>query len=291
MHSARPAWRGKKRKQRGGGFTWRSLGHQWWPAVAVVPGGGGVGGSWRFLPPSLPLFFSLFFFLFFFCSYFLSSFSGLFFFFSFLSVFPTSPLLLSLSLLFLSSFLVCFFLALSLFLCFSSFSSILLSLFFFSFVSVLSSLLFCSRSPLSCALFFYYPFVFIGKNRGGTWLGRPTIARGGTSPPFLQHVGGHGTAGQMGVLGRCLFELKGGRKVGENKGTKATFPCFLHVQGKKKTYGVIQNDTVLGLCFFLTVYEMAPFWAKRVVSSKWKWRQTYVKIQISPQFVICSIKS
>jgi hypothetical protein len=43
------------------------------------------------------------------------------------------------------------------------------------------------------------PFVFIGKNRGERKAGvatvlPPTIARGGTSPPFLQHVGGHGSA-------------------------------------------------------------------------------------------------
>jgi hypothetical protein len=54
----------------------------------------------------------------------------------------------------------------------------------------------------------------------------------------------------MSVLGQRLFELKGGRKGGENRGTKAPFPCFLHVQGKK------------------TVYETMPFWAKRVVSFK-----------------------
>jgi hypothetical protein len=53
----------------------------------------------------------------------------------------------------------------------------------------------------------------------------------------------------MDVFGRRLFELKGGRKGGENRGTKAPFPCFLHVQGKKKTYIVVQNDTILGLFF------------------------------------------
>ena len=41
--------------------------------------------------------------------------------------------------------------------------------------------------------------VFIGKNRGEIWTGRslcsrPTTARGGTSPSFLQHVGGHESA-------------------------------------------------------------------------------------------------
>ena len=98
--------------------------------------------------------------------------------------------------------------------------------------------------------------VFIGKEGRWkwveTWLGRPlccrpTIAWGGTSPLFLQHVRGHGSAEQMNVLGQRLFELKEGRKGSENRGAKAPFPCFLHVQGKK------------------TVYETAPFWAKRVV--------------------------
>jgi hypothetical protein len=64
-------------------------------------------------------------------------------------------------------------------------------------------------------------------------------------------VEGHGLAEQMGVFGRRLFELKGGRKDGENRGTKAPFPCFLHVQRKKKTYGVVQNGTVLGLFFLM----------------------------------------
>jgi hypothetical protein len=39
------------------------------------------------------------------------------------------------------------------------------------------------------------------------------------------------------------------------------------------------------------VNETTLFWAKRTVSFKWKQRQTYVKVQISPQFVICSIES
>jgi hypothetical protein len=39
------------------------------------------------------------------------------------------------------------------------------------------------------------------------------------------------------------------------------------------------------------VYETTLFWAKRAVLFKWKRRQTYVKVQISPQFMICSIES
>jgi hypothetical protein len=72
------------------------------------------------------------------------------------------------------------------------------------------------------------------------------IALGGTSPSFLQHVGGHETAEQDKVFGRRLFKGEGG---GKRRGTKAPFTCFLHVQGKKKTYIVVQNDTILGLFF------------------------------------------
>jgi len=46
---------GRNESKRGRGFFWRSLGRQWWPAVAVVPGGDGVGGS-----SSSVLFFFLF---------------------------------------------------------------------------------------------------------------------------------------------------------------------------------------------------------------------------------------
>jgi hypothetical protein len=61
-------------------------------------------------------------------------------------------------------------------------------------------------------------------------------------------VGGHGLVEQDKVFGRRLFEGEGG---GKRRGTKAPFPCFLHVQGKKKTYGVVQNDTVLGPFFLM----------------------------------------
>jgi hypothetical protein len=61
-----------------------------------------------------------------------------------------------------------------------------------------------------------------------------------------------------------------------------------------KTYGVVQKGTV---CFFLSffspvkMHEMTLFCPKRVVSFKWKLAPKYVRFQISPQFVICSIKS
>jgi hypothetical protein len=39
------------------------------------------------------------------------------------------------------------------------------------------------------------------------------------------------------------------------------------------------------------VDETTPFCSKYVVSFKRKWHQDFVNLQISPQFVICSIKS
>jgi hypothetical protein len=43
------------------------------------------------------------------------------------------------------------------------------------------------------------------------------------------------------------------------------------------------NDAVLD--------KTTPFWTKRMISFKRKWCQKHVRVQISPQFVICSIKS
>jgi hypothetical protein len=69
------------------------------------------------------------------------------------------------------------------------------------------------------------------------------------------------------VFFRRLFGSSGGREGGEKQGNKAfLFRYFLRVQGKKKGYSVVQNDSVLG--FFLTVYETVLFWPKRVVSIK-----------------------
>jgi len=92
-HHARPAWWGKRRKQRGGGSTWRSLGRQWQPAMAVVPGGGAGGSRWL----AMLFFFSL-------SPLFFVHFSASFFFFR-----PSPSLfssLLALSLLFFLLFLV-----------------------------------------------------------------------------------------------------------------------------------------------------------------------------------------
>jgi len=172
-----------------------------------------------------------------FCSVFLFlSFSLLFFFlfflplFSFFSLFFLSFLLLSIPILLLSSFsqflfvffpflFLCFFLP-SLFLCFLLFLlffCLSLSLFFVLFGPLLYSLLFYSRSPLSCAPFFFVLLpVFIGKNRGRTWLGRPlcyrpTTARGARSllfspPRGRPRVKGYTRGAMLGVFLMLLRE-------------------------------------------------------------------------------------
>jgi len=75
-----------------------------------------------------------------------------------------------------------------------SFSSLLLLFIFSFFFSFDLPPLFCSLSP-----FILVSPVFIGKKHGRERSGRPLCcrpmtARGGTSPPFLQHMGGHGSA-------------------------------------------------------------------------------------------------
>jgi len=48
-------------------------------------------------------------------------------------------------------------------------------------------------------------------------------------------VGGHESAKQDKVFGRRLFELKGGRKDGENRGTKlSSSPVFCASRGRRK---------------------------------------------------------
>jgi hypothetical protein len=78
-----------------------------------------------------------------------------------------------------------------------------------------------------------------------------------------------------------------------NRGEKIFFfPCFAR-SGEEEDPQCLQSGTISAFFFFIKwiVYETAPFWAKHAVSFKWKRRQTYVKVQISPQFVICSIES
>jgi hypothetical protein len=136
---------------------------------------------------------------------------------------------------------------------FSLFFSFVFLLFFSVFLSLLPSspflfsfglqpffFLVSRASLLSCALFFFSSSVFIGKNRGGTWLGRPLCYRPkncprNTSPPSSP------TRGKLRASGVGMF-LKREMVVTEEEKSSSS-PASL-VQGKKKTYGAIQNGTV-----------------------------------------------
>ena len=70
------------------------------------------------------------------------------------------------------------------------------------------------------------------------------------------------------------------------------FTCPLRVQGKKKTYGIVQNDTVyffLLSFFFLfssEMHETMSFLPKRAVSFKPKLAPKHVRFQISPSICV-----
>jgi len=118
--------------------------------------------------------------------------------------------------------------------------------FFFSFLSVLSP--FPSLLP-SSLLVMLSPSVFIGKI-GEREAGAATVL----SPQKLpeEHISSlfSNTWKALGKVGRHLFEREMAVERSRWKqGNKSSLPCFLHVQGKKKTYGVVQNGTVLGLFF------------------------------------------
>jgi hypothetical protein len=69
-----------------------------------------------------------------------------------------------------------------------------------------------------------------------------------TSPPFSPTRGKLWTS--KGPWSASFWVLRGGEG-GEKQGNNTFFfPYFLRVQGKKKGYSVIQNDTVLGFFLF-----------------------------------------
>jgi hypothetical protein len=136
---------------------------------------------------------------------------------------------------------------------FSSFLSVFLfflplQVFFFFFLSFgLSplSFFFCSVSSSLLLLFFLGPPVFIGKNRGGTWLGWPLCCRPkncprNTSPPSSLTRGKlRASGGGVGVF------LKREMAVIEEKKIFFFFPCFAR-PGEEGDPQCLQNDTVLG---------------------------------------------
>jgi len=205
-----------------------------------------------------------------FCFSLLSYYSSLFFFLFFFSVFSCS-----LSLPLFSSFLAIL-LSLSLSLFFCSFQSSPLCSSVLVLPSLMPPLLFC-------------PPVFIGKNRGGMWLGRPlcchpTTAWGARSLLFSPPRGRPRVRGYTsGVMVGVFLMLLRDRNRWKQRKKKSFFSPVLRIQRKKKGYSAVQNNTVLvSLSFFVwTVHETTSFWTKRAVLFKRKWRQTYVKIQIS----------
>jgi hypothetical protein len=79
----------------------------------------------------------------------------------------------------------------------------------------------------------------------------------------------------------------------ENAGDKNFFfPCLYAFRGRRKLIVPFKTKPFWAFPFlFLTVDETTLFWTKHVVSFKRKWRKKCAKVQISPQFVMCSIKS
>jgi hypothetical protein len=101
---------------------------------------------------------------------------------------------------------------------FSSFSSLLCPL---------SSIF----SPFSRPPFLFCPPVFIGKNRGGTWLGQPLCCRPSNKWKVLVCVG----------VFLMLFRR---RKSVKTWGRKSSSSPTSGIQEKKKTYGAVQNGTI-----------------------------------------------
>jgi len=128
-------------------------------------------------------------------------------------------------------------------LCFSFFFSASSSSFFCS----LSSLLLLSVfPPLS---FFRPPPIFIGKNRGGMWLGRPLCCRPkncprNTSPPSSPTRGKLRASG-----GGVSVFLKREMAVTEEEKKSSSSPAS-HVQGKKKTHSAFKTTPFWVFPFF-----------------------------------------
>jgi hypothetical protein len=112
--------------------------------------------------------------------------------------------------------------------------------FFFSFLSVLLPLPSLLPSSLLVVL---STSVFIGKigerKAGAATVLSPKNYPRNTSSPFSP------TRGKLWarLVGVFLRERWRWKEVDEKR-DKSSLPCFLHVQGKKKTYSVIQNGTV-----------------------------------------------
>jgi hypothetical protein len=174
---------------------------------------------------------------------------------------------------------------------FFSLSPLFFVLFFLSVFSAFPLLLSLFYYPLllTCfpSLFFHLfcPHVFIGKNRGGTWLGRPLCRRPSTAPPTR----GKFFFGQVGLVDVFLREKWWWKTEKE----KSSSSLASRVQGKKKTHRAVQNGIVWVFSFFFREQCMkrSGFGQNAPFHLKGKRRQKCVRVHIDPQFVICSIKS
>ena len=175
---------------------------------------------------------------------------------------------------------------------FSSLSLLCFSFSFFFRFSVPS--LFCSLSSILLSfslvslLYFFIcsaPHVFIGKNRGGTWLGRPLCRRPSTAPPTR----GKFFFGQVGLVDVFLREKWWWKTEKE----KSSSSLASRVQGKKKTHRAVQNGIVWVFSFYFREQCMkrSGFGQNAPFHLKGKRRQKCVRVHIDPHFVICSIKS
>jgi hypothetical protein len=157
---------------------------------------------------------------------------------------------------------------------------------------------FLSLSLLYFFVFFLFfsssVFLFFFLSVG--WLGRPLCSRPRGASPVLPPCGRQVVSfvGVFLVVSEKREQAKQGRKV-------FFFPCSLRVQGKRKTYGAVQNDIVFSSFFFFEMYETTLFFLKRAFSFKWKLAPKRIRFKIRPSicapfhfgpwFRISSIKS
>ena len=187
--------------------------------------------------------------------------------------------------------------------CFFSFSSFFLLLLYF-FLS-LPFFFFSSSPPFLLYLPLYLQTKTWGKkptssvqswHRGRAATVQPPMTAQGACPLYFSPCGRPRVElRQVGGLCRRLFKAFRERRRREKQWTESFFfPCLAR-PGEQEDPQCLSKRHRLGLFFVFfsleTVDETAPFWTKCIVSFKRKWQQNGVKVQISLQFVICSIKS
>jgi hypothetical protein len=151
----------------------------------------------------------------------------------------------------------------------------------------LQAAIFLSLSFTS-SCFFFSSFVFLFFFLSVGWPERPLCNHPktalGVHPLFFHHV-----AGKWEVLSASFWSFQRKREWAKQGRKVFFFPYSLRVQGKKKTYGAVQNNIVLLLFsfFFFEMYETTPFFPKRVFSFKWKLAPKHIRFKIRPS--ICTL--